>query len=113
MFFLEQFSMINWNRLSLWALSAGGSDHRDRLDYYRVPVEYQDEKPVTLELWLHDEQENEFSYEFTARIDRSLKRKHERRQHDRRLPARLVNMQTSLYATDKNETSLQHDKPAD
>ena len=48
-----------------------------------VPPECHDESLVTVELLLRDERRNELCFEFGVRVDRSVKRKYERRQRER------------------------------
>lgn len=48
------------------------------------PPEYHDEMLVKVKLLFGDEKRNEICVEFGVRVDRSLKRKHERRQRERR-----------------------------
>jgi hypothetical protein len=52
-------------------------------DWTFVPPECPDELPITMELLLRDERRNDFCFEFEVRLDRSLKRKYERRQRER------------------------------
>jgi hypothetical protein len=52
------------------------------------PSKYHDESLVTVELLLRDERRNELCFDFGVRVDRSVKRKYERRQRERREFAR-------------------------
>jgi len=54
------------------------------------PPDLHDETLVTVELLLRDEQHNEICFDFGVRVDRSMKRKHERRQRERRERTRLT-----------------------
>ena len=61
-----------------------------------VPAPYRNEAKVSLELRLRDEQGNETNHKFTGRVDRSIKRKHQRQQQDRRIAAPQL-MREGLY----------------
>jgi hypothetical protein len=61
-----------------------------------VPAPYHTEAKVSVALWLRDEQGNEINYNFTGRVDRSIKRKHQRQQQDRRIAAPQL-MREGLY----------------
>jgi len=52
--------------------------------YLSVPPECHDETLVTVELLLRDERRNELSFEFGVRVNRSVMRKCERQQRERR-----------------------------
>ena len=56
--------------------------------YISVPPKCHDETSVTVKLLLMDERENELSFEFGVRMDRSVMRKCERQQQERREFAR-------------------------
>lgn len=49
----------------------------------KVPPTWHDEASACVELLLRDEEENEFCFEFGARVDRSLKRKYKRQSQQR------------------------------
>ena len=58
--------------------------------YVSVPPECHDETLVTVKLLLQDERRNELSFGFGVRVDRSVIRKCERRQRERRELARVA-----------------------
>lgn len=60
--------------------------------YIRVPPECHDETLVPVQLLLEDERRDELSFEFGVRVDRSVMRKCERRQRERREFARSTRL---------------------
>jgi hypothetical protein len=68
-----------------------------------VPARVHDETPVSVKLYVADEQDEVLCFEFRARIDRSLKRKYER-QSQERLQALRSTKRTGLFGPAKTET---------
>jgi hypothetical protein len=68
-----------------------------------VPARVHDETPVSVKLYVADEQDEELCFEFRARMDRSLKRKYER-QWQERLQALRSTKRTGLFGPAKTET---------
>lgn len=63
----------------------------------RFPPELHDEMPVTVELLLADERDNEMCFAFRVRVDRSLKRRYEQQQRERQERVRLTKPRGGLY----------------
>jgi hypothetical protein len=72
-----------------------------------VPPSYQDEMQIVVGLWLRDERRCEFRCDFKARVDRSLKRKYERRRPDPRELAERLASRGSLFEPEKAPPSAQ------
>lgn len=53
--------------------------------------------PVTVELLLADERDNEMCFAFRVRVDRSLKRRYEQQQRERQERVRLTKPRGGLY----------------
>jgi hypothetical protein len=79
--------------------------------YGSVPAEYDEKKRVTLELRLWDEQDNEFTWNFSARVDRSFKRIYERSRPSRQEIEERIANSGGLYGSGKIEPGVQRDAP--
>jgi len=80
-----------------------------------VPPEYPDEKPVKVELLVRDERRNELSFDFVAKLDRSMMHKWERQRRERREHAGWIN-RTGLFGPARrqpgNQKSVSPEKPS-
>jgi hypothetical protein len=70
-----------------------------------VPRTWHDETPVAVELFLRDDRRNEFPFVFRARVNRSLLRKYERRQQERREVPRSTK-RGGLYANEGGQAGV-------
>jgi hypothetical protein len=66
-------------------------------DWTSIAHKWHEETLVAVELLLRDERRNEYHVDFRARVDRSLQRKYERRQQERRAVLRSSKRE-GLYA---------------
>ena len=74
-------------------------------DWASLPRTWHDETPVAVELFLRDERRNEFQSVFRARVNRSLLRKYERRQQERREGMRSTK-RVGLYANEEEQAGV-------
>jgi hypothetical protein len=76
-------------------------------------TDYDDNKRVTLEVWLKDEQCSEVSCDFTARVDRRFWREYERSRPDPSVIANLRANRVPLFESGNIEPSVQRDIAAE
>ena len=78
-----------------------------------LSADYHDETRVRLEVWLKDEHDSEFSFDFTARVDRRFWREYERRRPDPSVIAKLQANRVPLFESENIEPSVQPDIAAE